>query len=123
MKNLTSTNWIWATIMLGVIILLGAIPMASATLSFSNYYDLKEIEGSKYGSIDVWNGNWVLPDEKLKTFTLESNTEQCLIDCSASGQTELLKEGNLLWRNIICWNLFLEDRREEISNCKSRLAD
>ncbi len=60
------------------------ISFASATLSFSNYAEFKD-EGSKYGTLDVWNGNWVLPDEKVATYTLIDNTDLCIINCHAIG--------------------------------------
>ncbi len=69
------------------------ITSVSATFSFSNYADFKSI--GEYGTIDVWNGNLIFADEKVASHTLIDNTDECLIDCHATGTTTLYTDGSL----------------------------
>ena len=83
-------------IFLVLLLVLLVSPIASATLSFSDYADVKPVpEGKQYGSIDVYDGNILFPDEKVATYTLVDNTNICLTDCHASGTIELFKDGKL----------------------------
>ncbi len=68
-----------------IVAIMFATGLVGATMSFSNYADFKQ-EGSKYGTIDVWNGNWILHDEKVSTKTLIDNTDYCIKNCSFSGE-------------------------------------
>lgn len=74
-----------------IVLLVAMIPEASATFSFSNYADFKS--DGKYGMIDVWNGNLILPDEKIASYTLTDNTDYCITNCEAKGTVILFKDG------------------------------
>ena len=71
------------------------LQFTSATFSLSNYADFKPNEGSKYGTIDIWDGNLILPDERIASYTLLSNTEKCFEDCEAGGNAILYSNGSL----------------------------
>ncbi len=92
------TDSIWQQKTFGVMILLGVIfmvlPIASATMSFSNYDEYFEAP-APYGTIDVWDGNWLFQDVKMATYTLTDNTDLCIINCEAKGIAILYYEGRL----------------------------
>jgi hypothetical protein len=77
------------------ILVFSGIHNASATLSFNNYATVSPNAVSKYQNINVWQGNIIFPDVKLGTYTLDYNTETCLINCHASGTATLYQDGTL----------------------------
>src|SRR3990167_1041025 len=95
LESHTLTKTLWVMIILPLFLIVLSSVSVSATLSINNYVDFSPIAESKYGKIDIWNGNIIFPDSKLATYTLEENTEQCLIDCHASGTATLYQDGTL----------------------------
>lgn len=83
--------------MINIALLLGIMMISSisATLSFNNYADFKQNVGSRYGTIDVYDGNIIFPDEKIASYVLQNNTDYCLANCFADGIATLFKDGTL----------------------------
>ena len=80
-------------LMMMVLLLLNTA-VVSATFSFTNYD--KVIAGdTKYGSIEIWDGNIIMPDEKIATYTLDENSEKCMITCYAKGTISIEKDTKL----------------------------
>ena len=76
LESHTLTKTLWVMIILPLFLIVLSSVSVSATLSINNYVDFSPIAESKYGKIDIWNGNIIFPDSKLATYTLEENTEQ-----------------------------------------------
>lgn len=104
-----------------LLLVLSGLPIASATFSLENYANPID-DGSKYGKIEVYDGNLIFPDEKIATFTLKENSEQCLTDCYASGEVTLFREDKLL-NKLDFLNGKIKDYRIYIINGESYEID
>jgi len=114
--KIANTFWILIIVLLAT----ACIPDASATLSFSNYAEFTK-EG-KYGTIDVWDGNIIFANEKIASYTLLDNTDQCLIDCYAIGTAVLLKDG-FLFEDLKFLNGKIRDSKVILINGESYETD
>jgi len=83
-------------LMICLAITLIQIPTAFATGSFSNYDEFVEVP-QPYGTIDIWDGNLIYPDEKVADYTLIYNTDYCNIgnECKAIGEAILYEDASL----------------------------
>lgn len=84
------------TVILSMIFVLMLLPIVSSLGSFSDYTNFKTPSlYSKYGTIELMDGNIIMPDEKLAEINLTDNSDTCLNDCYATGTITLYTKQSL----------------------------
>lgn len=106
MKMKTKLNVLSLFVILGFVILLSLVSTVSAgaftdkkisdkSVSSDMSSFIKEGFNEKYGVIKVSKSFLWIPTDKVAEYSLTSNTEQCLINCQATGKAILYSSGKL----------------------------
>lgn len=98
------------SLLIGMVIILSILPIVSADVSINPFADKKSVEmkvtndmsafikedfNSDYGVIRLSKTFLWFKSGKIAEYSLTSNTESCLIDCSAYGKAVLYQNGQL----------------------------